>query len=109
LLGRLIVVPYYPIDDASLGRIIRLKLDQVGKRLRENYRASFHYSDALVEEVASRCTEVESGARNIDHILTGTLLPEISTKVLARMVTGDPMHSVSVTVEPGKGFQYEIA
>jgi type VI secretion system protein VasG len=109
LLGRLIIVPYYPINDASLTRIIRLKLDHVGRRLKENYRATLNYSDELVEEIADRCTEVESGARNIDHILTGTLLPEISTKILMRMVTGDPLHSIFVTVEPGKGFQYEIA
>jgi len=109
LLGRLIVVPYYPIDDASLGRIARLKLDQVGKRLMENYRASFHYSGELVEAIADRCTEVESGARNIDHILTGTLLPEISTKLLARMATGEPIQSISVTIDSNDGVQYEIA
>jgi type VI secretion system protein VasG len=105
----LIVVPYYPIDDASLGRIARLKLDQVGKRLMENYRASFHYSGELVEAIADRCTEVESGARNIDHILTGTLLPEISTKLLARMATGEPIQSISVTIDSNDGVQYEIA
>ncbi len=109
LLGRLVTVPYYPIDDASLERIIRLKLNHIGRRVEENYQASFRYSDALVEEVAQRCTEVESGARNIDHILTGTLLPEISTKVLGRMVTGEPLHSITVDVAPGEGFRYAIA
>jgi len=109
LLGRLIVVPYYPIDDASLGRIARLKLDQVGKRLMENYRASFHYSGELVEAIADRCTEVESGARNIDHILTGTLLPEISTKLLARMASGESIQSISVSMEPNDSILYEFA
>jgi len=109
LLGRLIVVPYYPIGDESLCRIARLKLDQVGKRLMENYHASFHYSGELVEAIADRCTEVESGARNIDHILTGTLLPEISTKLLARMATGEPIQSISVTMDSNDGVQYEVA
>jgi type VI secretion system protein VasG len=109
LLGRLVVVPYYPIDDASLDRIIRLKLDHIGKRLQLNYRAKLAYSDELVEEIASRCTEVESGARNIDHILTGTLLPDISTKMLSRMASGEPLHSITVGVELGKGLSYEIA
>jgi len=109
LLGRLVVVPYYPIDDASLDHIIRLKLNHIGKRVKETYRAKFSYSNELVEEIANRCTEVESGARNIDHILTGTLLPEISTQMLGRMVTGEVLHQISVTVEPGRGFQYEIA
>ena len=109
LLGRLVTVPYYPIGDASLERIIRLKLDHIGGRVEENHRASFTYSDGLVTEVAERCTEVESGARNIDHILTGTLLPEISTKVLGRMVTGEPVRSIAVDVEPSRGFSYEVA
>ena len=109
LLGRLVTVPYYPIGDESLERIIRLKLDHIGGRVEENYRASFTYSDELVAEVAERCTEVESGARTIDHILTGTLLPEISTKVLGRMVTGETVHSIAVDIEPGSGFRYEVA
>jgi type VI secretion system protein VasG len=109
LLGRLVVVPYYPIDDVSLDRIIRLKLDHVARRLQTNYQATLTYSDDLVHAIAERCTEVESGARNIDHILTGTLLPEISSKILDRMVTGEPLHSVSITYDAAEGLLYEFA
>ena len=109
LLGRLVTVPYYPIGDASLERIIRLKLDHIGRRVEETYRASFTYTDPLVEEIAQRCTEVESGARNIDHILTGTLLPEISTKILGRMMGGETVNEVAVRSESGKGFCYEVS
>jgi type VI secretion system protein VasG len=109
LLGRLIVVPYYPVDDASLRTIIGLKLGQIGRRLQESQHVPFTYSEELVSEVVRRCTEVESGARNVDHILTGTLLPEISSEMLSRMVTGEPLSKVNVTAEPGHGFQYEIA
>jgi type VI secretion system protein VasG len=109
LLGRLIVVPYYPVDDASLRTIIGLKLGQIGRRLQESQHIPFTYSEELVSEVVRRCTEVESGARNVDHILTGTLLPEISSEMLSRMVTGEPLSKVNVTAEPGHGFQYEIA
>jgi type VI secretion system protein VasG len=108
LLGRLIVVPYFPIDDTSLNQIIRLKLGHIAKRLRENYHVPFTFSDEIVSEIRLRCTEVESGARSIDHILSGTLLPEISTRMLERMVSGDPVHSVSIAVKPGIGFIYEI-
>ena len=108
LLGRLIVVPYYPIDDESLRKIIGLKLDQVGQRLQENHRVPFTYSPELVSEIMRRCTEVESGARNVDHILTGTLLPEVSSEMLSRMVTGDPLVRVHVTASEGKGFSYDI-
>jgi type VI secretion system protein VasG len=109
LLGRLIIVPYFPMNDASLNQIIRLKLGHVAKRLRENYHVPFTFSDELVTEIRLRCTEVESGARSIDHILTGTLLPELSTRMLERMVNGEPVHSVSMAVEQGIGFTYDIA
>ncbi|HTT22309.1 MAG TPA: type VI secretion system ATPase TssH [Candidatus Sulfotelmatobacter sp.] len=109
LLGRLIVVPYYPIDDASLNVIIKLKLGHIGRRLEESHRVPLTYSDELVSEVARRCTEVESGARNVDHILTGTLLPEISSEMLARMISGNPLSRVHVSASAGEGFQYDIA
>jgi type VI secretion system protein VasG len=109
LLGRLIVVPYYPIDDASLRRIIKLKLEQIGQRLQENHRVPFTYSEELISEIVGRCTEVESGARNVDHILTGTLLPEVSNEMLSRMVTGNVLSHVHVTAEQGQGFRYDIA
>ncbi len=75
LLGRMITVAYYPISDPVMRQIIRLQLDRIGKRMRENHRAQFSYTDELVNAVASRCREVESGARNVDHILTRSLLP----------------------------------
>lgn len=108
LLGRLIVVPYYPMDDESLRQIIKIKLDQVGKRLNDDHRVLFEFSEQVVNEIANRCTEVESGARNIDHILTGTLLPEISTKMLARMVDGERMRTISIDSVGEEGFCYEI-
>ena len=77
-LGRLITVPYYPITDDVMRRIIVLQLGRIRTRLQENQPGPFSYDDALVTAIASRCTEVESGARNVDHILTRTLLPEIS-------------------------------
>ena len=109
LLGRLIVVPYYPIDDQSLRRIIKLKLGQIGERLEENHRVPFTYSEELISEIVRRCTEVESGARNVDHILTGTLLPQVSSEMLSRMVTGTALSRVHVSADQGKGFSYDIA
>lgn len=109
LLGRLIVIPYYPIDEASLHKITRLKLEQIGRRMQESHRVPFTYSDELVSAIVERCTEVESGARNVDHILTGTLLPEVSTEMLSRMISGSVLSRVHVTADAGKGFQYDIA
>jgi type VI secretion system protein VasG len=108
-LGRLIVIPYYPIVDEAMRQIIQLQLDRIGNRLQENNRAVFSYDDALVTEVARRCTEVESGARNVDHILTRTLLPEISQEFLARMAFGKAITKVHVSVHSECGFLYEVA
>lgn len=77
------MVPYFPIVDNNLRIIVRLKLGKVAKRMLENRRTAFIYGDDVVEAIASRCTEVDSGARNIDHILTNTLLPEMSAELLA--------------------------
>ena len=106
-LGRAIVVPYYPIADDIMHKIIELQLGRIRARLMENHRAQFTYDPALVDEIARRCTEVESGARNVDHILTRTLLPEISREFLGRMVHGEAISRIHVGVE-SHGFKYEI-
>ncbi|HEX4128835.1 MAG TPA: type VI secretion system ATPase TssH [Pirellulales bacterium] len=107
-LGRMTVVPYYPLADEVMRSIIRLQLGRIGNRLRENHRAAFSYSDDVVAAVHSRCKEVESGARNVDHILTGTLLPEISREFLGRMAEGKPIERVNIGVGQDGSFQYEI-
>jgi len=106
LLARMVVVPYYPISDEVMRSIIRLQLDRVGRRLAQSHGASFSYDEAVVSEVASRCEEVESGARNIDHILTRTLLPELSGEFLARMAAEQSVARVHVGVGPTGQFSY---
>jgi type VI secretion system protein VasG len=108
-LGRLAVIPYYPISDAIMRQMTELKLSKIKRRIEENHRAEFVYDNALVNAVASRCTEVDSGARNVDHILTGTLLPEISETVLARMAEGKAIERVSVSVGDTGDFNYAIS
>jgi type VI secretion system protein VasG len=101
LLGRLVVVPYYPVGDEVLQRIIRLQLDRVGRRIQENHGIPFTYGDEVVTLVAHRCTEVESGARMVDAILTNTLLPEISRELLNRFLEGKTAAQVRVSVVDG--------
>jgi type VI secretion system protein VasG len=108
-LGRAIIVPYYPIADDIMRKIIELQLGRIRSRLMENHRAQFTYDPALVDEVARRCTEVESGARNVDHILTRTLLPEISREFLGKMASGEPISKVHVSVGDKGAFQYQIS
>jgi len=106
-LGRLKVVPYYPIVDENLRKIVRLKLNKVVKRMKENRETVFTYADELVESIASRCTEVDSGARNIDHILNNTLLPDMSKELLTRMAAGEIISEVDVKMA-GDGFVIDI-
>jgi type VI secretion system protein VasG len=107
-LGRLKVVPFYPIDDDVLVRIIELKLARIRERIALNHRATFAWDAALVDAVLARCTEVDSGARNVDHILNGTLLPEIADAVLARMAAESPIGRIKVTGCKDGGFKYRI-
>lgn len=108
-LGRLIVVPFYPITDDVMRSIIKLQLGRIRKRVEENHRAQFTYDEALVSAIAGRCKEVESGARNVDHILTRTLLPEISQEVLSRMAAGGSITKVHVSVDDQGQFLYQIS
>ncbi|HAA72244.1 MAG TPA: type VI secretion system ATPase TssH [Planctomycetaceae bacterium] len=108
-LGRLDVVPYFPLTDEVLQRIVRLKLDKVGRQIGEHYRADFHYSDALVEAISARCTEVDTGARNVDHILTRSLLPYLSADFLARMADDREITQVQINVQADGQFDYQIS
>ncbi|MFL5246123.1 MAG: type VI secretion system ATPase TssH [Gemmataceae bacterium] len=108
LLGRLTVVPYFPLSDEVLKKIIHLQLRRIGERLRENHRASFSYDDSLVALITSRCKEVESGARNVDQILTGSMLPEISRSILSRLAEGEPIKAVKIGTDKEGGLVYQI-
>jgi type VI secretion system protein VasG len=108
LLGRLVVIPYYPLSDVMLRSIIRLQLGRIQKRIGENQQIVFSYDDAVVEIIASRCTELESGGRMVDAILTQTLLPEISRELLARLMEGASPEKIQVTVKDGN-FAYDYA
>jgi type VI secretion system protein VasG len=108
LLGRLLIVPYYPIRDEVLKLIIRLKLSKIQRRMQESHKIVMSYDEVLVDEVARRCTEVESGARNVDNILTNTLLPEVSRELLTRIAQGDKLSSVQVGVGENGQFVYAL-
>jgi type VI secretion system protein VasG len=98
-LGRLTAATYYPLHDDAIKKIIGLKLNKIGKRVTQNYKAKFSYSDALLEAIASRCKEVESGARNIDNILNNNLLPKMSEEFLLRVARGEAIRQVEVDTD----------
>jgi type VI secretion system protein VasG len=106
-LGRMVLIPYYPVRDEALKQIIRLKLGKIQRRLNENHKIKLTWDDAFLNEVASRCTEVESGARNVDNILTNSLLPDISRKILGGMAEGEKMTAINVTIGEDGAFAYQ--
>jgi type VI secretion system protein VasG len=107
-LGRLKVIPFYPISDDVLVEIIKLKLAKIQKRIAVNHKAELVYDNKLVEAVLARCTEVDSGARNVDNILNGTLLPEVAETVLARMAEGQSFERIKVSAHKDGQFKYEF-
>jgi type VI secretion system protein VasG len=107
LLGRLVVVPYYPLTDDMMASIVRLQLGRIAARMFEQHRMLFGYGSETVDLVVSRCTEVESGGRTIDAILTNTVLPAISREVLTRTLRGEALVSCHLGVADQQ-FTYEF-
>ncbi len=105
-MGRLVTVPYFPLRDEAMKQIVTLKLAKIQRRIRENHKIELTYDPAVVAEVAKRCTEVESGARNVDNILTNTMLPDVSRYLLSRMAERQKPVSIHVSVGENGAFTY---
>ncbi len=99
MLGRLLIVPYYPLRDKEIEKIAILKLAHIQQRFQETHRGELTYARNIPTAIAARCTEVDTGARNIDHILTQTLLPELASEMLEHMADGHPQVHVHVTLD----------
>ena len=102
LLGRIVTIPYYPLSDEMIGEITKLQLNRIEKRIQSNHDIPFTYDADVIELIASRCTELESGGRMIDAILTNTVLPNISSEFLTRMMEGKPIDRVHVEINDGE-------
>ena len=107
LLGRLVTIPYYPLSDDMLGRIVKLQLNRIKKRVEQRWKVPFVVGDDVVQLVVSRCTESESGGRMIDAILTNTMLPDVSRAFLTRMLEGQAVGGVTVNAADGQ-FTYRF-
>jgi len=104
-MGRVVLVPYYPLQDAEIDVIVDMKLARLAERFAANHHARFSWDDAVTAAITARCTEVDSGARNIDFILTQTVLPQLSTQVLERIAIASPFSAVHMSVS-GRDFHY---
>jgi type VI secretion system protein VasG len=108
LLARMTIVPYFPISPDALKEITRLKLGGLEKRLRANHKMALEVDPKVVDAIAERCTEVETGARNVDHIISGTLLPRISTEILQRMSEGGLPERLKIGLDPKGEFAFSF-
>src|SRR5271166_386666 len=107
-LGRVTLVPYFPLSPETIRRIVELQLGRISRRVQESYGAKFAWDRELADVIAARCTETSSGARNVEKILSRTLLPELSAEVLSRLADGATINGVTVGVDTGGSFQYHI-
>ena len=107
-LGRVTLVPYLPLSEEVIRQIVKLQLGRIRRRVYDSYRAAFEYDPALVQTIAARCTETSSGARNVEKILSRTLLPELSSEVLARLADGRPISRVQVGIDAAGSFCYNF-
>lgn len=108
-LGRMVIVPYFPLSEDVLKGITELKLGKIKKRVQDTYQATFTYGPELVDAIVSRCKEVASGARNVDNIISRTVLPELSSEFLAKMAEGKQIKGVNLTVAEDGEFKYDIS
>ena len=107
LLGRLLVLPYYPLTPTMLGGIVRIQLDRIKRRIRDNHGIALTYGEEVIDMIVSRCNEVASGGRMIDAILTNTMLPQMSIALLERQMSGEEVEGIEVGVDPS-GFTYSF-
>ena len=108
LLGRIVTIPYYPLSPDMIGQITRLQLNRIVKRVQESHGVPLSFDDSVIDTIVDRCQELESGGRMIDAILTNSMLPEISGEFLRRMMMGEEINAVNVSVEDGE-FTYQFS
>jgi type VI secretion system protein VasG len=106
LVGRMTIVPFFPLKSEAIKRIVVLKLGRLVSRMAESHKMKLIFGDDVTSQIAARCTEVETGARNIDNIVQGTLLPRISTEILERMSLGPLPESLTLGIDDKGDFTF---
>jgi type VI secretion system protein VasG len=99
LLGRIVSIPYYPLSNKMLGGIVRLQLDRIGLRIRENHDAAFVYDESVVGHIISLCNDPDAGGRMVDNVITNTLLPALSREFLKRSLAREKLKEAKVSIE----------
>ncbi len=108
-LGRATLIPFYPLGDEDLMEISKINMRRIEKRVREHYDSDFSYHEDVLLHIVARSQEVDTGARNIENILTRTMLPELASECLSRMANGDEINKINVAINENDGFSYDIS
>ncbi len=108
-LGRTTVIPYYPLSDENLMKICKINMNRIEKRVKEHYNAGFSYDDDVMLNIVARSQEVDTGARNIENILTRTMLPALASECLARMAKGESISKIHIGATEDGGFSYTVS
>jgi len=108
LLARITVVPFYPISSEVMAEIVKLKFKALADRMEKNCKMTLSYGDDVLQAIAEKCTQIETGARNIEQIIQSNLLPEISSGILTRMAQGEALNRLNLGVNEEGGFTYEF-
>jgi type VI secretion system protein VasG len=106
LLGRMKVVPFYPLHKETMKGIVRLKLNKIRKRLQQAHKMQFDYTNEVVDRIAARCTQIDTGARNIDFIIDKNVLPEASKALIARMADENMPKKLTLGIDEQGNFTY---
>lgn len=107
-LGRTNIIPYYPLDDEILVKICAINMNRIEKRLKAQYNARFSYDDDLLLHLVARCQDNDTGARNIENIISRSMLPALATQCLARLAESQPIDAVHISVDEDGNFTYQI-
>lgn len=107
-LGRTTVIPYYPLTDENLLKICEINMNRISKRVKEHYNAEFSYSEDVMLHILARSQDGDTGARNIENILTRTLLPAMASECLGKMAAGEEIHKIHIDVSEDEQFRYSI-
>jgi len=107
-LGRTTVIPYYPLDDENLLKICKINMNKIEKRVKEHYRAKFSYDEDVMFHIVARSQEVDTGARNIENILTRTMLPALASECLSKMANSEEINTVHIGVDGEGTFSYLV-
>ena len=108
-LGRSSLVTYFPLEDEQLLKICEINMKKIARRVRERYDADFSYDEDVMVHIVARCQEAETGARNLENILTRSLLPELATHCLTRLGAGEPINGIAIGVTDDGTFTYDIS